>query len=127
MTVRVLGCAGDPATRIENRVGEPMANPYLYFASQVWAGLDGLQRCLVPPPASRAPYADAAGAADAGDRLPTTLGEALEALAADPVLTAGLGAPLHTAWQAIKRSELARHDAAADKDEWQRREYFSRF
>src|SRR5262249_16834820 len=31
---RVLGGAGDPASRIENRVGEPSANPYLYIASQ---------------------------------------------------------------------------------------------
>ena len=31
----VTGGAGDPGTRIENRVGEPAANPYLYMASQV--------------------------------------------------------------------------------------------
>ena len=40
--VRVLGGPGDPATRIENRVGEPAANPYLYIASQIAAGLDGI-------------------------------------------------------------------------------------
>jgi len=27
----------------------------------------------------------------------------------------------------VKRAELARFEQAADKDEWQRREYFSRF
>ncbi|MFN7001522.1 MAG: NAD(P)-binding domain-containing protein, partial [Elioraea tepidiphila] len=31
--LRALGRPGDPATRIENRVGEPAANPYLYMAS----------------------------------------------------------------------------------------------
>ena len=36
--LRVLGAPGDPATRIENRVGEPAANPYLYIASQIVAG-----------------------------------------------------------------------------------------
>ncbi len=40
--VRVLGQPGDPATHLENRVGEPLANPYLYMASQIYAGLDGV-------------------------------------------------------------------------------------
>src|SRR5215813_8789823 len=39
---RVLGGAGDLASRIENRVGEPSANPYLYIASQLITGLDGV-------------------------------------------------------------------------------------
>ena len=30
--LRVLGGANDPASRIENRVGEPSANPYLYIS-----------------------------------------------------------------------------------------------
>jgi glutamine synthetase len=42
--LRVLGGPGDGATRIENRIGEPMANPYLYMASQIHAGLDGLRQ-----------------------------------------------------------------------------------
>ena len=33
----------EPSTRIENRSGEPSANPYLYMASQIYAGLDGMQ------------------------------------------------------------------------------------
>jgi glutamine synthetase len=37
--IRALGAPGDPATRLENRVGEPAANPYLYMTSQVLAGL----------------------------------------------------------------------------------------
>src|SRR5271165_7292464 len=32
--VRVLGAPGKEETRLENRVGEPAANPYLYMASQ---------------------------------------------------------------------------------------------
>ncbi len=39
--IRVLGGAGDPATRMENRGGEPAANPYLYMASQLVSGRDG--------------------------------------------------------------------------------------
>ena len=65
----------DPGTRIENRVGEPAANPYLYFASQIHAGLDGIERKLQPQRATESPYGDAAV------RVPTSLGEALEELA----------------------------------------------
>ena len=42
--LRVIGGAGDAATRIENRVGEPSANPYLYMASQIVCGLDGVEQ-----------------------------------------------------------------------------------
>src|SRR5262249_32716992 len=54
--VRVLGTPGDPATHLENRVGEPAANPYLYMASQIAAGLDGIARKLEPGPCADAPY-----------------------------------------------------------------------
>jgi hypothetical protein len=47
--LRVVGAAGDTATRIENRLGEPLANPYLAIAAQVFAGLDGLQRANCSP------------------------------------------------------------------------------
>src|SRR5436189_1717649 len=46
--IRVLGGTGDPATRLENRIGEPAANPYLYMASQILSGLDGVDRKLDP-------------------------------------------------------------------------------
>ena len=118
--LRVLGAAGDAGTRIENRVGEPMANPYLYIASQIHSGLSGLKQRLVPGRATDSPYAQ-------GERLPTDLGEALTALEADAALCDAFGAPLVKLYSRIKRSELERHAAAADPDEWMRREYFSRF
>ena len=54
--VRVLGQPGDAATHLENRVGEPAANPYLYMASQIYAGLDGIARRLDPGPSADTPY-----------------------------------------------------------------------
>ena len=119
--LRVLGAPGDPATRIENRGGEPLANPYLLIAAQVLAGLDGLQRQLLPGPATENPYAPGQ------HPLPTTLGQALDALAADAVLQQGLGPVMAKIYNAIKRQEISRHDAAEDKAQWQRREYFSRY
>jgi glutamine synthetase len=50
--LRVIGECGDEGTRIENRIGEPAANPYLYLASQIHAGLDGIDRQLKAPPAT---------------------------------------------------------------------------
>src|SRR5205085_8389057 len=72
--IRVIGAPGDPATRIENRAGEPAANPYLYMASQIIAGLDGMARRLDPLPSADTPYETAA------PLLPKTLEEALAAL-----------------------------------------------
>jgi len=119
--LRVLGQPGDAATRIENRLGEPMANPYLYMAAQVFAGLDGLRQRLEPPPATETPYAAAPV------MLPTSLGEALDALGADEVMQQGLGAPLALLVETVKQQEIARHAAAEDREAWLRREYFGRY
>jgi glutamine synthetase len=119
--VRVLGGPGDGGTRIENRLGEPMANPYLYIASQIHAGLDGIARRLQPPPATDAPYADG------GPVLPTSLEAALDALDGSAAMADGFGPDFVRLLSRIKRSEALRHAQADDKDEWQRREYFSRF
>jgi glutamine synthetase len=119
--LRVVGQAGDAATRIENRIGEPAANPYLYVASQIHAGLDGIARQLKAPPASTAPY-------DAGnDKLATSLGEALDSLQADNALVQGFGQDFVGYFTRIKQQELRRFGEAQDKLDWQRREYFSRF
>src|SRR5581483_8703363 len=84
--VRVLGGAGDPATRLENRIGEPAANPYLYMASQILSGLDGVDRKLDPGPSADTPYETKA------DFLPKSLQEAVAALDADPFFRQALGA-----------------------------------
>jgi glutamine synthetase len=120
--LRVVGGPGDAATRIENRAGEPLANPYLCIAAQVWAGLDGLQRRLLPPPATQRPYADTRAAA-----LPTTMAQALDALAADGVLRQGLGEPMWRIFDTVKRQEITRRAAAPDVQTWDRRECFARF
>jgi glutamine synthetase len=43
----ILG--GNPrAVRIEVRFGDPTANPYLFFAAMLMAGLDGIQNKIHP-------------------------------------------------------------------------------
>lgn len=117
--LRVLGGPGDPATRIENRIGEPAANPYLYMATQIYAGLDGLARKPPLPPAEEKPYESSA------ERLPGTLAEALECLKADEVLTAGLGKPFVDYYVHIKEAEVARFNL--EVSDWEHREYFDLF
>jgi glutamine synthetase len=118
--LRVVGGAGDSATRIENRLGEPAANPYLYMASQILAGLDGIHNSSEPPLATEAPYAESAA------RLPVTLGEAISHLGQDKVMCEGFGPHFVRYYQRIKQSEQNRFDQAEDKIEFQRREYFGR-
>jgi glutamine synthetase len=83
--VRVLGGLGDPATRVENRIGEPAANPYLYMASQIAIGLDGVDGALDPGPSADTPYETVAPA------LPRSLSEALQALRENDVLRTAFG------------------------------------
>jgi glutamine synthetase len=129
--VRVWGAADPGACHVENRVGEPAANPYLYMASQIHAGLDGMERGTDPGPASTDPYRDARCPS-----LPGSLEEALQALDADAFYRAKFGEPFVRHVVAQKRSELARFaeatrqadaSGAAGGDgvtEWEEREYF---
>jgi glutamine synthetase len=117
--LRVIGGPADSATRIENRVGEPAANPYLYMASQVVSGLDGIARNLDPGPSADTPYeAEAA-------LLPKTLDEALAALREDGCLIDAFGKAFVDYFIRIKRGELARYHA--EVSEWEQKEYFELF
>lgn len=117
--LRVLGGPGESATRIENRVGEPTANPYLYLASQIFSGLDGIQRQLDPGPSADAPYETPA------EQLPRSLTDALDSLRADDVLTERLGRGFVDYYSFIKEAEIARFNL--DVSEWEQREYFDMF
>jgi glutamine synthetase len=126
--VRVIGHPGDPATHLENRIGEPAANPYLYMASQIYAGLDGIAQRLDPGPSADAPYEHSAAL------LPKNLGEALTALTADEALCDGFGMPFVNYYAHIKNAELARFQKESGKDQdqaeptaWEQREYFDMF
>lgn len=117
--LRVLGGHGQKATRIENRVGEPTANPYLYLASQLFSGLDGIERRLDPGPSADAPYDTPA------ERLPRSLGEALACLKRDEVLSSRIGKAFVDYYCHIKEAEIARFDL--EVSEWEHREYFDMF
>jgi glutamine synthetase len=117
--VRVVGSREDGSTRLENRVGEPAANPYLYLASQLLAGLDGIERELDPGPSADQPYENTAVP------LPRSLREALDALEEDKQLRAGMGEVFVDYYLAIKRAEVARFEQSVT--DWEHREYFRMF
>jgi glutamine synthetase len=117
--IRVLGGPNDPATRLENRIGEPAANPYLYMASQILSGLDGVDRGLDPGASADTPYETQAAL------LPKTLGEAVFALKDDPFFRDALGAEFVDYYVHIKNAEIERFQA--EVSDWEQREYFEMF
>jgi glutamine synthetase len=123
--VRVLGQPGDPATHLENRIGEPAANPYLYMASQIYAGLDGVAHKRDPGPSADTPYETKA------PLLPKDLGEALAALRSSEMFGKAFGAGFVDYYAHIKEAELARFNAEATNGSevtaWEQNEYFDLF
>ncbi|HYR37392.1 MAG TPA: glutamine synthetase, partial [Burkholderiales bacterium] len=117
--LRVIGGPGNPATRIENRIGEPAANPYLYFASQIYSGLDGMATRPTLPPSADTPYEASAAL------LPRSLAEAIGALRADKALREGIGETFVDYYCRIKEAEIARFNL--EVSEWEHREYFDLF
>ena len=112
--VRVLGQGGD--TRLENRVGEPAANPYLAMAAQIAAGLDGIDRALDPGPPANAPYE-----CDAPP-LPHGLPDALAALRDDACLRDAFGGFFVDYFIRLKQAEIDRF--LAEVTQWEHNEYF---
>ena len=104
--IRVLGGPGEAATRLENRIGEPAANPYLYMASQILSGLDGVDRKLDPGPSADAPYETKAAL------LPKWLREAVSALSEDPFFRDALGAG---SWTTTSTSRISRSNVSRPK------------
>ena len=117
--IRVLGGSGDPATRLENRIGEPAANPYLYKASQILSGLDGVDRGLDPGPSADTPYETKAAL------LPKSLREAVAALREDAFFRRAFGAEFIDYYVHLKTAEIDRFEA--EVSEWEQREYFEMF
>lgn len=130
--MRVISATNDPSSHVENRVGEPSANPYLYLAAQAASGLEGVLEKTDPGPISDDPYA-----ADV-ERLPASLEQALNVLEGDTFFRNQFGDRFIDYLVTMKRSEVSRYNAhvaeqadpetyAAQVTEWEHREYFERF
>lgn len=114
--VRALMTPGDKASRVENRVAEPAANPYFYFASQILSGLSGLKQQLIAPEPVENPYDNDAHA------LPPSLIAAIEAFETGTLFRDTLGPDFADYMSVLKRAEWKRYLSIVT--EWEQHEYF---
>ncbi|MEP6479636.1 MAG: glutamine synthetase family protein [Rhodoglobus sp.] len=97
-------------TRLELRLGDGAANPYVMIAAILAAGLDGITRELAVP-------ADAEGWAyenEAAEVLPMSLTEALDALSANERIRTIMGNRFVDVFTMMKRDEIERYEAEVD-------------
>ncbi len=114
-----IGNKSGNACRIENRVGEPAANPYLYIASQILSGLDGVENKMDAPAPVEKPYEGGA------ELLPNNLHTAMSAFGASEFYRKTIGDEFVDYFIHIKMAEWQRYLGAVS--EWEQREYFSLF
>jgi glutamine synthetase len=118
--IRVPQQSDGPITNVELKTVDSTCNPYLALGAVIAAGLDGIKRgMLLPDPIQMDP-------ADLGDderetrkawRLPTNLGEAINALQHDAVLSDALGADLFRSFVAVRRMEWEALKDLPDEEE----------
>jgi glutamine synthetase len=111
-SLRVCPIFGPPAAHnfnLEYRVGDATASPYLALGALIWAGLDGVRHKLRLPPESEKSFWDMSDGErrEAGARkLPGSLAEALELLAASEIARGWFGDEFFDVYLRFKRAEL---------------------
>jgi glutamine synthetase len=98
-----ISAQGGARARIEHRMGDAAANPYVLVATVLQAALLGLRGDYdLPAPES----ADCLSRTDATQGVAENLGDALHALEADAALVSAIGATLVGNHAAIRRAEI---------------------
>ncbi|NBT49303.1 MAG: glutamine synthetase, partial [Actinobacteria bacterium] len=112
-------------TRLEVRVGDGAANPYLVIAGILAAALDGIVRKLEAPAGAEGMAYDNEDA----PTLPATFTEALDALEANERMREHMSTGLIGIFLTMKRDEIERYRAAVpdpdtrDVTDWEIKEY----
>ncbi|NVK15668.1 MAG: glutamine synthetase, partial [Rhodobacteraceae bacterium] len=117
--LRALMQPHDPASRIENRAPDSSANPYYALAAQIIAGAAGITEGLEAPKPTLSPYSEDA------DRLPRSLGQALDGFAGSALCREALGAETADYLLQLKTFEWERYLDTVS--EWEQAEYFNLF
>lgn len=99
-----IKASGDESTHIEVRVPSAMSNPYLVASSTLAAGLMGIADKRELMETASGPKEDD----ERFQKLPTEIGEALDALEQDAALRNALGEEFIRVYLAMKRQEAAR-------------------
>jgi glutamine synthetase len=108
--------------RFEYRGVDSSCNPFLTTASLLKAGLDGIRREIDPgPPQSHNTYELIGDGHKGLERVPESLGAALEALDRDEVVKSALPGRLYRVFRHYKRDEWERYLAAVT--DWELEEY----
>jgi glutamine synthetase len=125
--IRVPAVSGN-ATRIELRSPDPTCNPYLTLTAILAAGLDGIERGLMPPaPVEKNMYlmSEEDRRMDGIECLPENLGEALDALEQDKIITESLGS--HSASLFIKGKRQEWDEYRTRVHTWETEQYLYRY
>ena len=109
-----------PATHIENRSGEPAANPYLYMGTQIIAGLTASKTRSIPANPLADPYAQTQK-----PPMPSSLNEAVDALSASTMFREALGNEFIDHYVSVRRHEIGRFQSYVT--DWEHREYLRPF
>src|SRR5207302_1772698 len=93
---------------LELRAPDPACNPYLAFAAMLGCGLDGVRQGLsLLPPVEETLYGydDEVMRRQSGGAMPSSLGEALEAMEGDPTVQQSIGEYLSARFLELKTLE----------------------
>jgi glutamine synthetase len=116
------------ASRIEARFPDPSCNPYLAFAALIHAGLDGIERDLeCDDPVRENIYEfDEEKREEYGiTTLPSNLGEAVDALEDDEVISDALGEHVFENFVEAKRQEHKEY--IVEVSQWELDQYLEKF
>jgi glutamine synthetase len=109
-----------PPSNVELKTVDPTCNPYLALGAVIAAGLDGVERGLSlgePVQCDPADLPESERQARGIQQLPTDLGAALSALAADTLLAEAFGPAAFATFLAVRRAEWAAlHDLPHDDE-----------
>ncbi len=113
-------------TRVEMRNPDSACNPYLALAVMLRAGLDGIRNRISPPmPLTDNPFRlSPAECLERGIyRLPANLGEAIQLIKQDELMTATLGSALAEKYVLAKEAEWAEFEKHVHQ--WENEKYLS--
>ena len=119
MAIRVPSDRG-AGTRLENRLPDGAANPYVATAALLQATLLGVNNQISPPPHEEG---DGLETANTERCAPANLGLALDVLEADDALIEAVGSELVANFVAMKREEWRRFSQAVT--DWELNEYLT--
>lgn len=121
-----ISTGAESHTRLELRCPDPSANPYLASAVMLMAGLDGIrQQTPLPDPLEETLVRQDRTRLRQLEVLPTSLGEALDALSQDDVILAALGPYISDRYIAAKRQEYDEYNRQVTP--WEVERYLRRY